>query len=928
MKSDLPSGTVTFLFTDIEGSTQLAQKFSIDLPALFARHKDILKQAFEAHRGFVFQVVGDSFSVAFHTAMDALQAAIAAQRALQNETWSPASIRVRMGIHTGAAELAEDASVEGPYSGYTTLALTQRIMSAAYGGQVLLSQVTRDLVGDGYPADLTLQDMGEHRFKDVLQPLHIYQVMAQGLRTHFPPLKTLELFPQNLPTPLTSFIGREHEIAEVKQLLARTRLLTLAGPGGTGKTRLSLRVAEDLQQSFPDGVWFVELAPLMDPLLIPQTIASVFGLRELQNIHILEILMDYLRRKQILLVLDNCEHLAEACAQLSDRLLRNCPPLTILASSREVLGMAGETVYHVPPLSLPDPAKVTSETFLESEAARLFLERATAAHSKFHLTEKNMPAIELICRHLDGMPLALELAAARVHVFSVEEIASRLDERFKLLTSGSRTALPRHQTLRALIDWSYDLLSPEEQTLFRQLSVFSDGWTLEAAEQVCSNLAVLTLLPQLVNKSLVRVEEPAEARRYHLLETIRHYAIDRLVEAGELQTAGDRHLAFFLQLAEQADANLNRPQELQWLSRLDADYGNLRAALEWSQKNDLQAALRLGGALAMFWVRRGYVVEGRQWLADVLARANQLPEESRSTGSMIPIRARALLGMGLLAFSMGDAVSTNVALEECVVLSEQIGDRQIRSWALAYLSTNRAFEGDMNAAYSFAEEGLRLSRETGEQIPLAMALGNMALGIRLMRNDSKTSTAYFKEAMAILDEAGAGWYKAMASFSFGLFEALQGNYAEAHARFDACQPLFVEYKDRHRLIMVRSELAHLERRHGHLSRAKELYRETIQQWQELGHRAAVAHQLECFAMLAKAQEDERRAAGLFGAAEALREKNNLLMQHAEQMEYDSEVSQLRAGTDENDFAKAWAEGRALSMEQAILVALEDPQVDV
>ena len=931
MKPDLPTGTVTFLFTDIEGSTQLAQKFTDDLPDLLARHANLLKQAFDAHHGYIFQVVGDSFSVAFHTAMDALNAAADAQRRLQDEAWSPAPVHVRMGLHTGAAELAEDSSIEGPYAGYATLALTQRIMSAAHGGQILLSQTTRDLLDEELPGDVTLLDMGEHRLKDVLHSLHIYQVAVTDLRSKFPPLKTLESFPHNLPVLLTSFIGRAREIADARGLLSNGRLLTLIGPGGTGKTRLSLQVAADLLPSFADGVWFIELAPLTDPLLVPQAIATVFELRELHNIPTVEILTDYLRAKEILLILDNCEHLIEACAGLSDHLLRSCPRLKLLASSREALGIAGEMVYHVPSLSLPSAQGGNSKNLMDSEAARLFLERATAVQSKFHLTDQNASAVAQICHRLDGIPLALELAAARVAVFSAEEIAAHLEDRFKLLTGGNRGALPRHQTLRALIDWSHDLLSQEEQILFRRLSVFSDGWTFEAAEHICADgegdaarIApddILDLLSGLVHKSLVMVEQ-AETTRYRLLETIRHYASEKLLEAGESETLQNRHLDFFIQLAEQVEANLNGPQEMEWVARLDADYGNLRAAMEWSQKNNLEAALRLGGAPPMFWVRRGYTVEGLQWLIDILRRSKELPEETRSTTRMISIQAKALLGIGILQFSLGDTTSAAVALEECATLSKGLGDLHLRSWAISYLAINSAFHGDITGAYAYAEESLVLGRELGGGIPLAMGLNNMAIVTGLVRNDFKTARAYADDGFKILSETGSRWYSAMALFGFGLFEETQGNYAEARSRFEACMPLFVGFKDRQRVLMLQSELAHLERRQGHISEAKKLYRETLREWQELGHRSAIAHQLECFAMLAKAAEDEGRAARIFGAAEALRERINIPMQPVERMDYDREVTELRGGMDREEFANYWAEGRILSMEEAIRFALE------
>jgi predicted ATPase/class 3 adenylate cyclase len=923
MRTDLPTGTVTFLFTDIEGSTKLAQEYTDEMRTLLARHQEILKQAIEAHNGFVFQVVGDSFSAAFDTAMNALKAASEAQRRLHNEEWSPAPIKVRMGIHTGTAQLAEDASIEGPYSGYATLALTQRIMSAAHGGQILLSQITRDLVWEQLPSDINLLDMGEHHLKDLLHTIHLYQVTAANLPADFPPLKTLESFPHNLPIQLTSFIGREREMADAKQLLSNAHLLTLIGPGGTGKTRLALRVAEDLLPSFADGVWLAELAPLADPALIPQTIAAVFELRELPNMRLMDTVTDYLRSKELLLILDNCEHLIEASAKLSNDLLHACPQLKIIASSREALGIAGESIYRVPSLSLPNTAQVTRDVLMESESVRLFVERATAAHSKFSLKDQNASAIAQICHRLDGIPLALELAAARVGIFSPEEIAARLGDRFKLLTGGSRTALPRQQTLRALIDWSYDLLSDEEQMLLRQLSVFASGWTFEAAEGVCSNLDVLNLLTQLVNKSLVMADEQETSTRYRLLETIRQYARDKLLEAGESEQVRTRHLDFFLKFAEEAESYMNGPQEMEWRMFLDAEYDNLRTALEWGMENDVDKVLRLGGALHLFWERHGYEVEGRRLMNEVLAHAKTFPPaEGEAARKRIMYQAKALNAIGFLGFGQGDNLGSLKAFEDSASLLRQIGEKLMLAQALAYIGIARAFLGNRELAYAAAEEAIALAREVGDKVTLGVALSNMAGVLAITQGDLKMIRPYAEEGIQLLKEARGNWVVAMTVFGFALFTAMQGNYVEARSQFEACIPLFTELRDRHRLAMVHSELAHLERRQGHFAQAKPFYRETIQEWQKIGHRAAIAHELECFAFIAKAQEEDQRAAHLFGAAEILRENINIPMMPTERPEYDREVNDLRANMDEAAFSKAWAEGRALTMEQAIEYALE------
>src|SRR6266508_3369429 len=479
-----PSGTVTFLYTDIEGSTKLARQYQNVWDVLRKRHHAILRTNVEMHHGYIFQVIGDAFCEAFHTAEDALRAAIKSQIDLHNENWGDRPIKVRMGIHTGKAEVQED----GQYHGYISLSHVQRMMSAGHGGQVLISFTTQQLIQGGLPEGFELRDLGEHRLKDFDRDEHIFQVVALNLPADFPPLMALATIQNNLPAQLTSFVGRKREITEVKQLLSNTRLLTLTGPGGTGKTRLSIQVANELLDQYPDGVWMVELAPILDPLLVSRTTAIAIGLRDEPQRPVMDMLCDYLREKHMLILLDNCEHLVDACAQMADTLLHACPHIQILASSREVFGIAGETVYLVPSLALPDIQHLPPvESLSQYEAIKLFIDRATSAVPKFKLTNENASSIAQICCQLDGIPLAIELAAGKIRALSAGQIAQRIDDRFRLLSGGSRTALPRHQTLQAAIEWSYNLLSSAEQVLFSRLSVFVGGWTLEAAESVCAD---------------------------------------------------------------------------------------------------------------------------------------------------------------------------------------------------------------------------------------------------------------------------------------------------------------------------------------------------------------------------------------------------------------------------------------------------------
>lgn len=630
--TELPSGTVTFLFTDIQGSTPLWEQMPEVMRPAVALHHSLLRQAIETNGGVVFKIIGDAFQAAFPFAAQALIAAIAAQKALLSAAWPTQTgpLKVRMGLHTGPAEI--EHTPDGiDYAVSHTLNRAARIMSAGSGGQILLSREAADLVEQNLPPGVTLKDLGQHQLKGMARLEHLFQVCAPGLPDDFPPLSTSIIHPNNLPAQLTSFIGREAELQALERLVTEgaARLVTLTGPGGTGKTRLALQASARLLNSFPDGIWLVELAPLTDPSLVQLTVASTLGLHESPGRPILQTLIEHLGSKHLLLILDNCEHVVEEAASMAGYLLQACPRLQILATSREILGTMGETPFRVPSLALPGPQSATLEELAGCESVRLFVERARTGQPAFDLSEANAPVVARICQRLDGIPLAIELAAARVRVLTVEQIAARLDDSFRLLTGGSRTVLSRHQTLRALIDWSYNLLSPEERVLFVRLSVFAGGFNLEAAENVCSDLGsginqsagdfnlaggvrldsdlILDLLTQLIDKSLVipiegpvagGFEPPTGAEtRFRMLETIRQYARDKLHDAGGGTSVRDRHLAYFLLLAEEAEPYLRRGSQITWLDRLDTELDNIRLALEWSLARRVDEGLRLAAAL-------------------------------------------------------------------------------------------------------------------------------------------------------------------------------------------------------------------------------------------------------------------------------------------------------------------------------------------
>ena len=920
-QAQFPSGTVTFLFTDIEGSTKLAQQHPNEMPKLLARHNAILHRSIEMHHGFVFRIVGDSFSAAFDTAGDALSAALEAQGELQNEAWSPAPIRVRMGIHTGSAEVKDDPQ-GASYEGYATLALTQRIMSVGHGGQILLSQTTYELVKDGLADGMELRNMGERRLKDIIRPELIYQVAAPDLLSEFPPLTTLESINHNLPAQLTSFIGREEEIAQAREALASARILTFIGPGGTGKTRLSLQVAAEQISVFKDGVWLIELAQLADSTYVLSTVASTFHLRELQGIPLIDSVTDYLRGKQSLLVLDNCEHLIETCAQLTDHFLHGCPKLKIITSSREALGIPGETVYRVPSLSLPQEAEALPEAgdLMHYEATRLFIERAIKANPQFALTKDNAPYVIQICHRLDGIPLAIELAAARVKLFTPQQIAERLSNRFKLLTGGSRTALPRQQTLRALIDWSFLTLNETEQSVLRSLAVFSGGWTFEAAEAVAGEIEAMDGLSGLVNKSLVNVEEKEGESRYRYLETIRQYGMEKLLESGEAVNARDRHLAYFMDYTRRAEEHYGTAQRLLWLNRLEVEHDNIRSALGWALESDPESAMRMICLLPTFWLSLSYLTEGSNWCQVAIARAEVLP---RAGLNLDQLRAQTYAALAVLSSNQGDHRTGRSAAREAVALARRLEDPLLLARALSYLGLSSAFLGDAAMAFDSLHESEVLCRKFGYKDELASVLLYLVY-ITLEIHGPQAAEqlqSYMEESLTLSQGSVDPWAAVRIEGILARLAFFRGDMAEARRHADLMLDLHREMGDQRSVIGHQSDMAHVARQMGNYEEALTLYRETLPNWQKIGHRGAVAHQLECMAFIARAQEQGERAVKLIGAAEALRQLSSSPRTPQERIEYDRELAGLRAGMDENTFHLLWAEGQSMSMEQAIDLAL-------
>lgn len=735
---------VTYLFSDIEGSTRLWESD----PALAARtlawHDELSRTVVGRHRGTIVKMTGDGMHAAFDDPADAMAAAVDLQIALGETAAGHAPISVRCGLHLGVDQ-RRDNDFFGP-----AVNRAARIMSAAHGGQILVSRAVSERVAGRLPPEVALRDLGAVRLRDLGSAETLCQIVHPRLRSDFPPLRSMASTPNNLAEQLNSFVGRDREMEQVRQLLANSRLLTLLGMGGLGKSRLSMQVAAIVLDDYPDGVWFVELAALSDPQLVPQATASVLGVKEAPGATLLEALARFVRDRKLLIVLDNCEHLVQACAELAKRLLQAGPQVRLLASTRDALRIAGETVFQVAPLPPPARDEATLDALLANDAVRLFVDRATAVQPAFRLTAKSAAVVADICRRLDGIPLALELAAARTRSMPIEAIAARLNERFRLLTSSDRTVLPRQQTLRALIDWSYDLLPPDEQRLFQRLSVFAGGWTLEAAESVVAGGpieagSVMDLLANLVEKSLVMLDP--DSGRYRMLDTVRHYAAERLAQSDEESASRSRHLAWCLAVAERARAGLAGPEQGRWIAELDSERENLLAAHRWCDRAEdgVEQGLQLVFLLKLYWYQHGLLTLGHRVTTEALARTRA---DDRSL-----VRCRGLADVGQFCTFMGRYAEARGYLEDSLELARELGDQNRLAAVLQTLGLACRGDGDMPNAERFSAESITVARAVGNQRQLASALNSHAQLLR-QQGDLGGAETLYSEAVRILETLG------------------------------------------------------------------------------------------------------------------------------------------------------------------------------
>lgn len=862
---------VTFLFTDIEGSTRLWEAHPEAMPGALAEQFRILNQAVAAGDGTVVSDTGDGVFAVFPAAKAAVGTAVAMQHALAAAAWGATGpLLVRMGMHTGHADRGHD-----DFHG-TEVNRCARLMAAAHGGQVIVSETTYVLVRDDAPTDVSFLDMGEHRLKDLARPERIHQILHPGLRVEFPPLRSLSTFPNNLPAELSSFIGRTGELAAVQDALTRARLVTLTGAGGAGKTRLALQVAADRIERHPNGVWLVDLAGLADPGLLTQAVLSALRVPELPGRPALEVLTTYLAGRDVLVVLDNCEHLIGAAAEVVDAVLRAAPKARFIATSREPLNVPGEVSWRVPSLTLSDGAGDPATD--RSEAVALFVERARAVDPTFGLTPERQDVVATITRRLDGLPLAIELAAARVRALSVEQIAERLEDRFALLTGGARTALPRQQTLEAAVAWSYDLLDEDERRLFARLSVFAGSFDLDAVEAVCSTEPIepeqiLDLLTRLVDKSLVSVVHAGSATRYRLLETLRAYARNRLAASGDAHAMQDAHTRWAVAFAKSAGGQLMGPEQARWLQEIAASRDDLRAALGRTiEAGDYESGLQIMVGLTTLWQVTA-VREAVSWLEQLLQR-----EDAVSPG---------LFGLGLSLYGVTLAIhglrerSADVQ-ERALARLRAVGDVRGVAWATHYLGIERWGSSRPEEVKELTLEALAAFEQLDEPVGILRCLWWLILW-ELEFGDVNEALRHGERLEQMASRMPGPIGRAHAAEAAGLLARVQGDLDTAGQRL----------------------------------------REAVNLHVMIGNIICLSHCLEHVALWTLDRGDAAQAATLLGAADAIREDmiGSAAVPGFERMWHDRATSAANAALGDEAYATTWGQGRAMNIDQAIAAGI-------
>lgn len=860
------SGMFTFLFTDIEGSTKRWDANPDAMRVVLVRHDDLLRHIIEANHGHVFKTVGDAFCAAFLSPVDGVRAAMGLQRAIASEDWSTVDgLRVRASLHMGMAE-ARDNDYFGP-----ALNRVARILSLAYGEQTLISSSVFEVIKEPLKGWVTVRDLGQHRLKDLTQSEHIFQVAPPGGRQDFPALKSLDYRPNNLPAQPTSFIGREAEIEAVRELLNRpsVKLVTLTGPGGIGKTRLSLQVAAELTDVLEDGVFFVPLAGIDDPYLVATTIAQTLGVAERPNLSIDEVLLQYLQSKSLLLVLDNFEQVV-AAAPFIAQILQRAAQVKVLISSRSGLQVYGEQEFPLRQLQSPNPRAIPSvEALLEYEAVQLFTERAQSVRPGFHIDESNAVAVATICQRLDGLPLALELAAARVKMFSPQAMLARLTRSLDLLSGGARTLPTRQQTLRGAIDWSYTLLDEREQHLFAMLSVFVSGFTFEAAEAVLNELPLNDIdlfdgISSLVNKSLIRQVADTDEPRFMMLSTLRDYAQEKLEPLAWSSLALQAHATHFATFAEQAQTGLGDNERMRWLGELENEHDNLRAALQWAiETQRLAIALRLCCSLPAFWEIRGHFTEGRRWLQDVLTLQNADVQGYEWVDNVeVEHQFKAWIIAGNLAEWQGDYPVALDHYQSSLRMGNVQQDRVLEATALQNIASVEYRQGNYDRAVEIYQQILLVWREFEDKPKIALILHHLG-NVAYRRGQLEEAHQRYEESLAVRRHLRDNRGIAALLNNLGALSQRQGNLERAFDLLSESLELKRAAGDRSSVALLLNNLGTVARRRGDYDHATQLFEESIALKRELGDKAGIAYSLNGLGNVYYAQSEWGEARRLF-----------------------------------------------------------------